>query len=111
MLGSVTARAKSIASANAIVRRVNGLIQYYIDTRNETAVALTGESSLALLRDFLESIAERGRTAPSAGSHAPSIWDEAIGVDWPLTNPLVASAATVETNEAEKRRLQWASKP
>ena len=58
---------------------------------------------MALLRDYIESLAERGRTVPAAGKRALSIWADDLGVDWPLTNPLVVSAATVETNEAPKQ--------
>ena len=83
-----------------MLKRVKGLIRFYRDTREENAVTLNGESSLVVLRDFHESLAERGRAVPGAARHALAFWDEALGIDWPLANPLVLSDATVATNEA-----------
>ena len=48
---SVATRSKSTASTNAILRHVNGLLQFYLDTRIETSVTLTGVSSLVLIHD------------------------------------------------------------
>ena len=62
-----------MAPTKAILRHVDGLIQYYLDTRNETTITLTGESPMALMRDYIESLAERGRTAPAAGKQALSL--------------------------------------
>ena len=92
------------------MRHVNGLLQFYLDTRNETSVTLTGETSLVLPHDYLESLTERGRAAPSAGKHAIDARPEALGIDWPLTNPLVLSAAIVESNEEPKHAPPWNSK-
>ena len=103
VLEAGTARSKSLASAKNILRRVNGLLQFYLDTRNETSAALTVESSLALIRDYLESLAERGRTVPAAGNHALCVWADALGIYWPQTNPLVLSAAVVESNDEPKQ--------
>ena len=103
VLDAVTTRAKSLASAKNVLRRVNGLIQFYLDARNESSVTHTGESSLVLIRDYIESLSERGRTAPAAGKHALTVWADAIGIDWPLTNPLVLSASVVETSEEPKQ--------
>ena len=98
-----TTRPKSLASTKSILRHVSGLIQYYLDAWSETSVTLTGESPLVLVHDYLESVAERGRTAPSAGKHALAVWPEALGICRPLTNPLVLSAAIVDSNEEPKQ--------
>ena len=86
-------------SAKLTTKHAKCLIHFYLDTRNASAVALTWEGSLFLVRDFLESLKERGRTAPSYAKHALTVWPDALGIDWPLTNPLVLSAATVESDE------------
>ena len=57
------------------------MIQFYLDTRGETPTTLAVESSMALIRDYLESLVERMRTVPTAGKHALTICAEAIGVD------------------------------
>ena len=103
VLEAVTTRSKSLAPTKNILRRVNGLLQFYLDTRNETSASLTGESSLVLIHNYLEPLAERGRTVPAAGKHALIAWAEALGIDWPLTNPLVLSAAVVESNDEPKQ--------
>ena len=102
-LEAVTTRSKSIASTKSIVRQVNGLLQFYLDTRNETSVTLTGETSLFLARGYLESLTERGRAPPSEGKHARTVRPESLGTDWPLTNPAALSAAIVESNEEPKQ--------
>ena len=65
---------------------------------------------MVLIHDYLETLAERGRTAPATAKHALAVWDEAIGIEWPLTNPLIASAAAVETNEPPNKLHRWTSK-
>lgn len=64
---------------------------------------LTGNESVVLIRDYLESLAERGRTAPASAKHAPKVWVEALIIDWPLTRTLVRSAAAVDSNDAPKQ--------
>ena len=109
IIEAVTSRAKSAKSAETITKHVTGRIHFYLDTRNASAVALTWEGSLFLVRDFLESLKERGRTAPSYAKHALTVWPDALGIDWPLTNPLVLSAATVEFDEGPRHAPAWAS--
>ena len=99
IIEAVTALANSSSSAKSITKHFKGLISFYLDTRNESAVTLTGDGPLVLLRDYLESLKERGRTAPAAARHALTVWSDALGVEWPLARPLVVSAATVEGNE------------
>ena len=103
VLEAAALRSKSLRSTRSVLEHVRGIIRFYLDTRDETAVTLTGETSLALLRDFLESLADRCRTAPGAARQALTVWAEALGIDWPLTNPLVISAATVTSNDAPKQ--------
>ena len=92
-------------SATSTTEHVKSLVNFYLDTRSEGAVTLMGLGSVVLLRDFLDSLGERGGwvvvvgAAPSAAKQALTAWADALGVDWPLTHPLVLSAATVESNE------------
>ena len=95
-------RRKSPASARGVIRGVSGLIQFYLDTRDEsnpTGVALTGDSSVVLLQDYIESVAERGRTVPGAVETSLGTWSDALGISWPIDNPLVCAAAQVESSE------------
>ena len=85
-----------------VVRHVDGLIDFYLDTMGESPVGITGELSLVLLLGCLESLAELGRTVPEASKSALSGWVEALKLDCPLNNPLVGPDASVESNEATK---------
>ena len=98
-------RCKSPAATRNVVKNVSGLIQFFLDTRDEsnpTGITLTGDTSVVLLHDYLESSAERGRTVPGAVKTSLSTWSEALGIPWPLDNPLVCAAAQVESNEIPK---------
>ena len=97
------ARAKSTSTMKGIAKHVSGLAQYFMDTREESKVELTGKDSLIPIRDYLESLAERGRTVPATAKHALAVWAEALGIDWPLAHSLVGSAATVDSNESPKQ--------
>lgn len=66
-------------------------------------VALTGAHSVIFLRDYLESICVRGRTAPGAARHALTVWSEALGIEWPMNNTLAISATNVEHIEEPKQ--------
>ena len=96
-------RARSANSAKKSIKHVKNLIHFYLDTSNKSAATLNGEGAVALLRDFLESLKGRGRTAPSDAKHPLTVLADALGIDWPLTNPLVLSAATVEINEGPRQ--------
>lgn len=52
-----------------------------------------------LLRDFPGLLKERGADAPASSKHALTFQSEALGIEWPLTNQSVLSAATVASNE------------
>ena len=98
-------RCKSPASTRGVIRNVSGPIKFFLENRGESdppGVTLTGESSVVLLHDYSESVADRGRTVPGAVKTSLSTWSEALGVPWPLDNPLVCAAAQVESNEIPK---------
>ena len=100
---SVTSQTESMASAKAIAKHAIGLIQFYLDTRMEGSGARTGVQSLVLLRDYLEPLSDRARTATASGRHALTARSEALGVDWPLTNPRVISASIIENADERKQ--------
>ena len=97
-------RCKSPASNRGVIKNVSGLVKFLLDTRGglKPGIALTGDTSVVLLRDYLQSVAERGRAVPGAVKTSLSTWSETLGVPWPLDNPLVCAAAQVESNEAPK---------
>ena len=99
IVDAVTSRAKSVNSAKSITKRANGLINFYLDTRSESAVTLTGERSVVLIRDCLDSLEERWVDVTASTKHAITVWADALGIDWPLTNPLVLSASSVDSKE------------
>ena len=103
VIEALSLRAKSTATMEGIVKHVSGLVLFYLDTREESKVQLAGGDSLVLIHDYLESLAERGRTVHAAAKHALTVWAEALGIDWPLTHALVCSAATVESNDSPKQ--------
>ena len=82
-------RAKSTSTMKGIAKHVSGLVQFYLDTREESEAQLTVGDSLILIRDYLESLSERGRTVPSSTKHALAVWSEALGIERPLTHSLV----------------------
>ena len=103
---ALSLRAKSTAATRGISNHVSGQVRFYVDIRargTESKVELTGEQSVVLIHDYLESLAERGRTVPAAAKHALSVWAEALGIDWPLTHSMVCSAAIAESNETPKQ--------
>ena len=103
VIEALSLRAKSTATMEGIVKHVSGLVLFYLDTREESKVQLAGGDSLVLIHDYLESLAERGRTVHAAAKHALTVWAEALGIDWPLTHTLVCSSAAVESNESPKQ--------
>ena len=98
-------RCKSPASTRGVVENVSGLIQFFLDPRGESnpdGITLTGEASVVLLRGYLESFADRGRTVPGDVKTPLIARSEAIDAPWPLDNPLVGAAAHVESSEIPK---------
>ena len=79
-IDALSMRAKSTSTMKGIAKHVSGLAQFYLDTREESNVQLTGDDSLILIRDYLESLSERGRTVPASAKHALAVWSEALGM-------------------------------
>ena len=104
-LEALMQRRKSPASTRGVVRNVKGLATFFLENRNDDSpdgFALAGDGSAVLLHDYIESTAERGRTVPGEVENPRSIWAEAIGVNWPIDNPLVCAAAHVDSNDNPK---------
>ena len=59
VIDALSLRDKSTATMKGIARHASGLVQYYLDTREETKVQLTGSDSLVLIHDYPESLAEQ----------------------------------------------------
>ena len=57
---------------------------------------------MVLMRDFLESVDDRGRAAPGAVKSPLITRPEATGAPWPLDNPPVCVAARVESGDIPK---------
>lgn len=59
---------KSPAPTCGVLKNASGLIQFFIDTRGESdpGITLTGDTSVGLLRDYIESVSDCGRTVPGA---------------------------------------------
>ena len=81
VIEALSVRAKSTSTMKGVVKHVAGLVQYYLDTREESKEQLTGDDSLILIHDYLESLTERGRTVPASAKHALTVWAGALGVD------------------------------
>ena len=92
------------AFARGVIRDIGGLVKFFLETRGgqNPGIALTGDTSAALLRVYLLSVAERGRTAPGAAKTSLRTWSETLGAPRPLDNPLVCADAQVESNEVPK---------
>ena len=104
-LESIMQRCKSPASTRAVIKNGSGIIQFSLDTRAESnpdGVTLTGESTVVLLRGYLESVADRGRSVPGAVKTSLIAWYAALGAPWPIDNPLVCADAQVESNQVPK---------
>lgn len=96
-------RPKSLSSTKAILKQIRGIIARFVGNRAETERPLAGEKPLVLLRDYLESLEERGRDAPGAANHALSVWSATVGIGWPLSDGLIAAAVSVGPSESPKQ--------
>ena len=74
VIEAISLRLKSTASMKGIIKHVSGLIKFYIERKSEAKFQLTGEDSVVLLRDYLESLAERCRAVPAA-QNMPFLYD------------------------------------
>ena len=102
-LEAVMQHCKSVAGAKSTIENVTGLLRFFLDYRSGDNVALTGESPLVLLCDYLEQAASRGRTVPSTIRHSLTNWAAALQLDRPLGRALTSSASTTESNVAPKQ--------
>ena len=87
---ALTQRRNSPASTRNVVKIAIALVQFFLDTRadpNPSGSSLTGECSAALLRDYLESVADRGRNVPGDVKSPLITRPEDLGVACPLDNP------------------------
>ena len=73
--------AKADAPTRGVVRHFDGLVKFFLDIRDDTKVALAGEQPVVLLRDYIESLRERGRTVPAAAGRALSVRADAPSID------------------------------
>ena len=89
---------KSAASTKTTTSDAAGIVRYYIGARSGEKRTTTGESSIALIRDYLGQSARRGSAAPAKIRHSLCIWAAAIEIDWQLDHALVCATATVESN-------------
>ena len=104
-LDALMRRCKSPASALGVIKNAIRLIQVILDPRGESNpddITLTGEASVVLLRDYLESVDDRCRTVPGAVETPLITRSAALGAPWPLGNPLVCAAAQVASSESPK---------
>ena len=77
-----------------------------MDTRDGSLAKLTGGDPVFLICDYLELMAELGRTELSSGKNALTVWAETLGIDWPLAPSLFSSTSAVESSTRPVRRLQ-----
>ena len=103
-LKALMQRRKSPAPTRGVPRNVSGPVRFFLETRGDSkpGIALAGDSSVVLLHDHLQSAAERGRTVPGSVKTSLNTRPEALGVPWPLDNPLVCAAAQIESIEIPK---------
>ena len=59
-----------------------------------SGIALTGDSSVVLLRNYIESVADRGRMVPGVVKTSLGTWSGALGISWTLDNPWSAPLRT-----------------
>ena len=70
-------RAKSKETMEELARHVSDVVRFYLEARAESKVRLTGGDSVVLIRDYVESLAERGRAVPATAKHALTLAAEA----------------------------------
>ena len=83
-------RCESPAPTRGVNRYAKGLIQFYLDNSgdsNPSGASLTGDSPVVLSRDYVESVADRGRAVPGAVKTSSSTRPEALGIPRPLDDP------------------------
>ena len=102
-LDAAMQQCKSAPKTKSKVENVSGIVRYFLDFRPDDKVTPTGESSLVLIRDYLEQAASRGRTAPASIRRPLNNWDTALQIDWPPDHSLANSACAVEHTTPPKQ--------
>ena len=92
-----------MAGAKSTIGNVAGLVRFFHDFRSDENATLTGETSVVLLRDYLEQATSRGRTVPATIRHSLANWAAALQIDRPLGRALISSASTIEPNTSPKQ--------
>ena len=73
-IDSALRRCKSHPLARIIAKEVSAFLKFRADNRDGGDAHIAGDSAQFVLRDFCESIADRGRTAPAAATRALKNW-------------------------------------
>ena len=85
--------------------------QYYIDFRDDAEFALTGETSVALIRDYIDVAAGRGGIALTTTSHALRSWAAAGESSGRLNAPSRASPLPSSLTIPRGKHPLWKSIP
>ena len=96
-------RSETQAAAKSIVGHFSGLVRFYLEMRGEIEVDLAGEQSVAVVRDYLESIAERGGNCDLQGETRIVRSGGSVRNRLAADHPLVFSDNQVETGERPKQ--------
>ena len=94
-LKALKGRLKTISSIKSALNHVSGFVSFLWDNSMGDTATLTGEGSVLALRDYFESLHVRGQSAPRTARSALSVFKDALGTNWPLDHPLVASVIVV----------------
>ena len=96
-------RLKTVASIKSALNHVNGFISFFWDNSLDDTASLTGEGSVLALHDYFESLHARGQSVPRTARSALSVFRDALGINWPLDHPLVASVIVVDDPNPPKQ--------
>ena len=80
VIEAATLRAKSLAALRCALKYASATARPYIEVGADSGVAPTGGRSVDFLRQYLESVAGRGRTAPGAATDSPALCSDALGI-------------------------------
>ena len=100
---ALNGRLKTIASMKSVLCHFDGFFNFFWGDLMGGAASLPGEGSVFAMRDYFESLHARGRTAPRTSRSALSMFRDALGINWPLDHPLVASVVVVDGPEPTKQ--------
>ena len=91
-----------MASVSASAKHVSAYVRFVNDAGGPSDCSLAGPGSELRLHSYLESLRPRGPTVPGTALSALAVWAEALGIDWPVANPLV-KASTVSRSDRTVR--------